>query len=399
MLTTFAVSGYRSLVDIVMPVDRLTVICGANGSGKSNLYRSLRLLAAVGTGEIVGAIAREGGLASVLWAGPENPRGSAGAGSLTRAPRAQGSLRIHPHSLRIGFGSDEFGYLTDLGLPQIDPGSRFRADPEVKREQVFVGAHARPSSVFVDRTRSATRVRDGAGSWHQVGEPLGPGQSVLLDLEEATVLPEMLRVRQRLQQWRFYDHLRTDRAAPARVPQVGTRTRWLSDDGADLAAVWATAAEAGADQELTAAVDDAFPGSRVTIEEISGVFHLALHQPGLLRPMSAAELSDGTLRYLLLCAALLPSEPPPLIVVNEPESSLHESLLPALAELILAAARRTQVIVVTHATELQHALERAGAGSLSSPSVSTIALTSPGTGTEILGQGILDAPRWEWPSR
>ena len=381
MLTTFAVSGYRSLVELIVPLDQLTVVSGANGTGKSNLYRALRLLAAAGEGRIIGSIAREGGLASALWAGPEIPRRASGP--------VQGAAPRRPVSLRLGFSSDEFGYLTDLGLPQVDrERSFFTQDPEVKREQVFVGPFARPASVIVDRTRSAVRVRD--TEWRMLSQTLGPGQSVLLDLEDATALPDTLRLRHRMAQWRFYDHFRTDRDAPARAPQVGTRTRWLSDDGADIAAVWATAIEAAQDRDLAGAVGDAFPGSRVSIDVSAGVFKLMLSQPGLLRPLSTAELSDGTLRYLLLCAALLPADPPPLIVVNEPEASLHESLVPPLAALIATAAKRTQVIVVTHSSVLRRALEHAG---------SSVELVSHGLGTEVAGLGLLDVPRWEWPKR
>lgn len=383
MLTTFAVGGYRSLVDVIVPLGQLTVISGANGTGKSNLYRALRLLASAGEGRIVGAIAREGGLESALWAGPEVPGG-------------QGGPRSRPVSLRLGYSSDEYGYLTDLGLPQVDPArSFFTRDPEVKREQVFVGPFARPASVLVDRTRAAVRVRENTG-WRALPQMLGPGQSVLLDLEDATALPDTLRVRHRMAQWRFYDHFRTDPDAPSRAPQVGTRTRWLSGNGADLAAVWATAIESAQDRELNGAVADAFPGSRVSIDASGGVFRLLLEQPGLLRPMTTAELSDGTLRYLLLCAALLPTDPPPLIVVNEPEASLHESLIPALGQLIATAARRTQVIVVTHSRVLHRSLAEAGIGS---GEHSSIELASDGTGTQVAGQGILDVPRWEWPKR
>ncbi|PIJ13934.1 ATP-binding protein, partial [Leucobacter sp. OLES1] len=84
MLTTFAVSGYRSLVELVLPLDRLTVVSGANGTGKSNLYRALHLLAAAGEGRTVGAIAREGGLSSVLWAGPEHPGRGSGQGTVRK---------------------------------------------------------------------------------------------------------------------------------------------------------------------------------------------------------------------------------------------------------------------------------------------------------------------------
>lgn len=379
MITTFAVSGYRSLVDVVVPLGPLTVVSGANGAGKTNLYRALRLLAAAGSGQIVGDVAREGGLASALWAGPETPQGAG----------AQGAARKRPVSLRLGMSSDTFGYLVDLGLPQVDPmRSFFVHDPELKREQVFTGDAPRPASVFIDRTRASTRVR--SAGWRTVERTLRPDQSVLRDLDDPETITDTLQLREMMAQWRFYDHFRTDRESPARQSRVGTRTRWMSDDGSDLAAVWATAIEAGSDAPLNAAVDDAFPGSQVSIETTAGVFRLLLRQPGLLRPLTTAELSDGTLRYLLLCAALLPTNPPPLIVLNEPEASLHESLIAPLGALIAAAARHTQVIVVTHSAELQRALRSAGI---------SIELESTGYGTQVVGQGRLDAPLWHWPAR
>lgn len=382
MLTTLAVAGYRSLVDVVLPLSPLTVITGANGTGKSNLYRALRLLAAAGHGQAVAAIAREGGLSSVLWAGPETPQG----------PGAQGTVRKSPVSVRLGFAGDELGYILDLGLPQIDPRgpSPFVRDPEIKREQVFSGPAARPGSLIIDRRSAGVRVR-GDDGWVSLTQSLGPGQSVLLDLADGTAQPEAVALRHRIASWRFYDHFRTDAAAPARMPQVGTRTRWLSDDGADLAAVWATTQDAARGGPLDDAVERAFPGSRVEVAVADGVFRLQLHQPGLLRPLEAAELSDGTLRYLLLCAALLPAVPPPLLVVNEPESSLHESLLEPLGALLAAAAAQTQVVVVTHSALLRRALAEADGA--------IVELESEGFGTRVRDQLPLERPSWHWPSR
>ncbi|MFK0403938.1 AAA family ATPase [Microbacterium sp. NPDC090225] len=380
MLTTLAVSGYRSLVDVVVPLEPLTVITGANGTGKSNLYRALRLLAATGHGRAVAAVAREGGLDSVLWAGPETPQGE----------DAQGTRRSRPISVRLGIAADEVGYLIDLGLPQTDARSLFTRDPEIKREQLFTGPFARPGTLFVDRQRGGVRVR-GDDGWESVDQPMGPGQSVLLDLVDGTARWETASLRARIASWRFYDHFRTDASAPARLPQIGTRTRWLSDDGSDLAAVWATTTEAGRGAPLDEAVDRAFPGSRVQISVADGSFRLQLRQPGLLRPLDAAELSDGTLRYLLWCAALLPADPPPLLVVNEPESSLHESLIDPLGSLLARAASQTQVIVVTHSAPLRRALTEAGG--------TVVELESNGYGTRVRDQLPLERPSWHWPSR
>ena len=113
-----------------------------------------------------------------------------------------------------------------------------------------------------------------------------------------------------------------------------------------------TIREIGDEAGLDAAIDDAFPGSRIEIVSEAARFELKLRQPGMLRPLGAAELSDGTLRYLLLVAALLSPRPPELLVLNEPETSLHPDLVPALARLIRGAAESAQVIVVSHSATL-----------------------------------------------
>ncbi len=111
---------------------------------------------------------------------------------------------------------------------------------------------------------------------------------------------------------------------------------------------------------MTAAVAAAFPGSRLSVARADdGRLALQLHQHGLLRPLAAAELSDGTLRYLLWIAALLSPRPAGLLVLNEPETSLHPELLAPLGQLIGAAAERTQVVVVSHSEALIDAIGRA----------------------------------------
>src|SRR5690348_11929335 len=106
MLTTLAVSNYRSLLDLVLPLGRLNVITGPNASGKSNLYRALRLLAETSRGGVVQGLAREGGLDSTLWAGP---------GTISRVMRdgevpVEGGPRKEPVRLNLGFASEDYGY-------------------------------------------------------------------------------------------------------------------------------------------------------------------------------------------------------------------------------------------------------------------------------------------------
>jgi len=107
--------------------------------------------------------------------------------------------------------------------------------------------------------------------------------------------------------------------------------------------------------------------------------------------MSAAELSDGTLRYLLLVAALLSPRPPSLMVLNEPETSLHADLIPALARLITSARTHTQIVVVTHARDLVTALSATGA--------QTLSLVKEFGATTLEGVAPLQQQAWNWGSR
>lgn len=386
MLSTLAVAHYRSLHALVAPMGRLNLVTGANGSGKSNLYRALRLLADTARGGVVPALAREGGLASTLWAGPERP-GTRGHDSGV----VQGGPRQTPVSLKLGFAGEDFGYAIDLGLP-VPSQSVFGRDPEIKREVIWSGPFLRPASLLVDRRGAIVRIRQGR-DFEVMDAHLDPFESLFAQIADPRRAPEVLQLREAIRRWRFYDHFRSDAQAPARLPQLGTRTTALAHDGHDLGAAWATIREIGDPQALDAAVSDAFPGARAQVLQVDdGRFTLQFHQPGLLRPLSAAELSDGTLRYLLWIAALHTPRPPPLMVLNEPETSLHPDLLPALARLIAQAATRTQVWVVSHATRLIAALE-------SVPDCHTLQLDKREGRTVVEGQGLLDAPAWHWPER
>ena len=392
MLRTLAVQNYRSLRDLVLPLSQLTLVAGANGSGKSGLYRALRLLAEASRNGAVAALAREGGLPSTLWAGPES------VGRAVREGRepVQGTLRTKAAALRLGFAGDAFGYALDLGFP-VPGATLFNLDPEFKRECVWSGPTLRPRALLADRAGPVVRTRDRDGAWAEDVDGIRLTDSMISEFGDPRRCPELLDVRERVRSWRFYDHFRTDADAPARQARIGSRTPVLGHDGADLAAALATIQEVGEADTLAAAVDDAFPGSDLEIANTDGRLEVRLHQHGLLRPLAAAELSDGTLRYLLWAAALLTPRPPELLVLNEPETSLHPDLLPALAGLVVAAAARTQVVVVSHAQTLLRTVE-AGADELGVP-LATLVLRKEFGETVLDGQGRLDRPSWRWPSR
>jgi predicted ATPase len=387
-----AVANYRSLRELVVPLGRLNIVSGANGSGKSSLYRALRLLADSSRNGAVAALAREGGLPSTLWAGPQTIGRSVREG---RDP-LQGTVRTARVSLQLGYSGDEFGYALDLGLP-VGGAPAFALDPEIKRECIWTGPVLRPATLLTDRAGTAVRVRGSDGKW-QPHSFVQPFDSMLSELADPVRAPDVLRVRETMRSWRFYDHVRTDGDAPARRTQVGTRTPVLSADGSDLAAALETITDIGDADALAAAVEEAFPGSRVEVRtDDAGRFDLLLHQHGLLRPLSATELSDGTLRYLVWVAALLTPRPPALLVLNEPENSLHPDLLRPLAGIVVRAAAKAQSVVVTHsrpfASALEVTAEREGVD------LRSIELVKEFGETAVAGQGRFDGPPWVWPKR
>lgn len=394
MITTLAVHGYRSLREVVLPLVGLTVITGANGAGKSNLYRAFQLLADTASGRFIGSIAAAGGLSSVLWAGPEQISGAMRRGEV---PVQGTGSRKAPVSLQLGFTTADLGYLIDVGLPVPEhPPSIFGRDPIIKRELIWAGPVLRPAATLLERTARGVRIAEDAGraanraTGHiEVGLP--PWASVLDELVDPVHRPEVTAVRDVVRRWRFYDSFRIDTEAPARQPQVGTRTEVLAGDGHDLAPTLATILESAWEAPLREAIADAFAGTRLSIADHSGRFEIELTQPGMLRPLTARELSDGTLRYLLLAAALFSPRPPGLMVLNEPETSLHPDVLPALARLMVRAAERSQLVVVTHSRPLVGALTEAGALHHE--------LVKPHGETEVEGQGLLSRPTWQWGRR
>jgi predicted ATPase len=212
---------------------------------------------------------------------------------------------------------------------------------------------------------------------------LSDSESVLSGLREPHRFPQISALRQEILGWRFYHSFRTDIDSPLRQPQTGVRTPVLNHDGSDLAPALQTIIEIGDGPALAEGIDRAFPGSSLAIRTGETRFSLFLQMPGFHRSFSALELSDGTLRYLCLLAALLSPRPPAVLALNEPETSLHPDLMEPLARLILRASRDTQLWITTHSEHLAALIgEQTGA--------EPVRLEKVDGETRIVGRGLLD---------
>jgi predicted ATPase len=339
MILEFSVKGYRSLQDISVSLSSLNVIIGPNGSGKSNLYHSIRLLAKSADGALAQTLALEGGMPSVLWAGARKV-GHSG----------------QPIRMILTVRTDNFTYELALGLPQ-GGHSLFNLDPEIKYESIWYGKERRKSTNYLERKVSTTWIINDSGERICYPLILSQSESVLSQLHEPHLYPELSSLREMMRGWRFYHHFRTDLESPLRRPQIGARTPVLSDSGIDVAAALQTIKEIGDQEALHNAIHDAFPGSELMIKAEGSRFELLLQQKGMRRPFEARELSDGTLRYLCLIAALLSPRPSDFLAINEPEMSLHPDLIEPLAKLIYHASKNSQIWVTTHSRRLATCLE------------------------------------------
>ncbi len=352
MLQRLFVENYRSLRSVRIELGPLTVITGPNGSGKSNLYQALGLLQAAAEGRFRRALLDQGGMPSALWAGS----------------RGKGPVRM-----RLSATLDDLSYELMAGLtPKEAAATRFVLDPQIKEETLHVGASRRSSMRLIDRGVAGATLTAADGERATLAG-IDTGESVLALVGDPGRFPEVADLTRRLRGWRFYHHFDTGPGAPVRRPQPGVRTNVLSAGGDDLAAAIATLEERGDAALLHEAVEVAFPGYRLSIQCPSdGVFAVALEAPGLRRPLTGEELSDGQLRFLCLAMALLTTRPPELLVLNEPETSLHPDAVTALAPLVIEATRHCQVWITTHDHALCDAL---------TPEATTIDLSIAGGAT------------------
>jgi predicted ATPase len=348
----FSAAGYRSLQRIHYPMSRLDVFVGANGVGKSNLYRGLELLRAAAANTLGQELAREG-LDLAMWAGPNKGGG--------------------PRVIRLSAGFSEpnrletaYRYEVETGYPPPSAAA-FASEPQIKSESLTYFSGRRRVRLM-DRNGPSVMVRDPDGRAVEIDVDLLASETALSRVQDPSRYPALDLVRRTLLAWRFYHDLRTDADSPLRKACAAVAAPTLASDGSNLSAVFGTlAAIRGDTTDLDETIARAFPGVRMQMGGSDHDLSFTLHYPEFPhREFEPSELSDGTLRFLGLAGALMAYRLPPFIALNEPESSLHPDLMEPLAEMVRKAAERTQVWLVTHSERLADAIRSSGDGEVRS---------------------------------
>ena len=316
MIHHIRIQNFRSVRDIELELGALNIVFGPNGCGKSNIYKAIHLLTASADGKFSSYISEEGGLENVMWSG-----------------RTAATAR-HPRRLQISCLTAEFDYELQVGFPEKLPyPTQFMLDPIVKEESIWLaGFSRRPSARVLQRKNQAAFLLDVNGEKNTFTDTIYENESIFGQLGEPHRFPEVSRVRETMRQWRFYHEFNISRHSALRHPTVGYRSPVLDSDGHNLAA--------------------AFPECAFFCENENSRFSIKMRRNGVFRPLLAAEMSDGTLRFLCLAVALLSPRPPAFLAINEPENSLHRQMFPALARLIVEASRYSQIWLTSHSAEL-----------------------------------------------
>lgn len=337
-LAGIKVNGYRTLVDTDWSLRDVNVLIGPNATGKSNLLGCLRLIADSANGKLANSVYSDGGMGSLVFDG--------------QGDSIESSLFIDLST--IGF--TELVYYFKMRRLGISSGFDIESESEMDTDSKH--------SHFTRIKRTGQDIQVGLDT-NEIDKKISSNIN-----SSETVLsypfiydPVLATLQKYLKSWAIYSSIRTDPASVIRQAAVSRRGDTLDPNCENLVAVLHT--HYTSDLEFRERIDSAmYAAYGDTYEEIifppgaEQQIQLAIRWSSLKRPVVAANLSDGTLRFLCIITALSQPNLPKLIAIDEPETGLHPTMMRIIAEYAKDAALRSQVIFTTHSAAFLDAFNK-----------------------------------------
>ena len=324
-----------SFNDASVELGPLNVLIGPNAVGKSNLIEAISLLQAAPTG-FGSAILRGGGIRKWLWLGDRGPL----------------PVAVIECQLRLSTGLTspllyQLRFTEQNGGPVIVGECLGRTQEfEYFRRSYGTADLGRPLGIVERRKTGRTPV------------PIQAPESVLSQLKNPLDTTPITQVGRHFEQMRIFREFRTGAASPARLGiSTSAAKEVLSDGGDNLALVLNKLDVANVHariQKYLRRFCERFEDVKVDVGE--GLARILLREAGMAEMLSGIRMSDGTLKFLALLAALFDPQPPPLVCIEEPEIGLHPDALQLVAGALVEASESTQLIVTTHSEALVDAL-------------------------------------------
>lgn len=337
------IEGFRSLRNVCWEPGDLNVLIGPNASGKSNVLRALETLSTAAQGGLGRYIQQEGGMDPLVWDG--------------QADRIRLRAKTTPLPPYLDDVKDALTY--ELTLARLGKSSAYRIDKEIlgNFHKVDIGEMQEPFKLMERDPRHAVVYAMDSQRFEAPEESV-PEEEALLSAAAGpfTANRFVANFQTELADWKIHQGFHTHREAQIRAPQVTRAETQVSTDGQNLVSVLHSLYTGHREFEdeivmaLRAAFGDDFD-KLVFPPAADQRIQMRIRWRSLRREQSAADLSDGTLRFLFLLAVLANPSPPPLIAIDEPETGLHPSMLPIVAEYARDAASKSQVILTTHSPE------------------------------------------------
>ena len=310
-----------------LEMKQLNVLIGPNAAGKSNLIEAIGLLQAAPK-DLPGPIRKGGGVGEWIWKGePESV--SASVDVILENPKGP---------LRYGFAFEE-------------KGQRFEViDERIETEKPY-GDYDKPYLYFSYQNGNPYVNYKQESERKLQREEINPEQSILEQRRDPDHYPELTYVGDMFSRIRLYREWSFGRRTPPRLPQpADLLVDFLSEDCNNLGLVLNQMKQnPKVKKRLLDALRELYEGAiDFEVSILSGTVQVVMQEDGIITPIPATRLSDGTLRYLCLLAILCHPNPPPLICIEEPELGLHPDILPDLGKLLIEASERCQLIVTTH---------------------------------------------------